>query len=183
MAANSQTNRNQVKKVRHFILSIFTVVFCSVLLLLGQEGAPPPPKLNVTDWILGNPNDVGEWGDGKIYLLDFWGTWCAPCIKEIPHLSRLQDEYREKGFVVIGYSWEKPEILHRFVRKMGSKMRYVVVSDTTERTLKAYTDEKLGDDGIQGFPYSYLISASGKIVWRGHPKSLSTVLATYFAGE
>ena len=138
-----------------------------------------PPDLFYTDCIQGNCEGVGPWGDGNIYILDFWGTWCSPCIKEIPHLTELQKKYRDRGLVVVGYSWESPDILFKFLERMGPKMGYVVVGDTTETTLQRYVDESMGDNGIQGFPYSYLISGSGQLVWRGNPKHIDRTLSSY----
>ncbi len=106
--------------------------------LQAQGIGDRPPKLWVTDWISGSPDAVGEWGDGKVYILEFWGTWCAPCIKSIPHLTEIQETYKDRGLVVIGYSWEDAQTLRSFVKKMGNQMKYVVVGDTERRTLEKF---------------------------------------------
>jgi len=124
------------------------------------------PALHVTDWILGDPDDVGTWGDGRVYVLDLWGTWCSPCIENIPNLTRLQDAYKDRGLVVVGYSWEAAETLRPFVAQMGDRMRYVVVSDTAEVTIGALAER--GE--VQGFPYAFLVDATGTVVWKGHPE-------------
>jgi thiol-disulfide isomerase/thioredoxin len=51
---------------------------------------------------------------GKVVLLNFWATWCAPCLEEIPALNRLQATYGEEGLVVLSVSDEDPEILRAF---------------------------------------------------------------------
>jgi thiol-disulfide isomerase/thioredoxin len=137
------------------------------------------PALNVGTLIQGDPADVGTWGDGKVYVVDLWGTWCSPCIANIPTLTRLQATYKDRGLVVIGYSWEKPEILRPFVKKMGDRMRYAVVSDPEEITLQRLTEL----EAVQSFPYAFLVDRQGIVVWEGHPEDndLPGALARFFA--
>ena len=125
------------------------------------------PVLNITEWIKGKPGDIGTWGDGKVYVIDLWGTWCAPCIKNIPELTRLQRMYGKQGLVVVGYSWEEPKKLKKFVEDMGDKMQYVLVNDTEEKTLKYLAEEK---EAVEGFPYAFVIDRNGRVVWQGAPK-------------
>ena len=124
------------------------------------------PPLHVVEWVKGNPQDVGAWGDGKIYILDLWGTWCEPCIANIPMLTELQTNYKARGLVVIGYSWEKPETVRAFVKKMGERMRYVVVSDPDEVTIGHLAEL----EAVRGFPYAFLVNEHGEVVWEGHPE-------------
>ena len=46
---------------------------------------------------------------GKVVLVDFWATWCPPCVAEMPHLKRLYDKYQEQGFVILGISLDSDE--------------------------------------------------------------------------
>jgi thiol-disulfide isomerase/thioredoxin len=137
------------------------------------------PPVNVGRLIQGTTRELGAWGDGKVYVLDLWGTWCAPCIKNIPALTRLQAAYRDRGLVVIGYSWERPEILEPFVRRMGDRMRYVVVADPAEVTLKGLT----AMEAVRSFPYAFLIDRQGLVAWQGHPEDddLAGAVARLFA--
>lgn len=96
-----------------------------------------------------------KWLGGKVALVDFWATWCAPCIAEIPHWNELYARYREKGLVVLGITiqsgWAsdiKPDA-QRF------NMKYpVVVGD--ERVEKGF-------GGIWGLPTTFLVDRKGRI--------------------
>jgi len=159
------------------IISIF--VFSSTVTTRAQEIGDKLPELNVTDWILGDQSRVGKWGDGKVYILEIWGTWCLPCIKIMPELTKLQKEFGDKGLVVIGYSWEKPEILHKFVKENHAKIGYTIVGDTEEKTVGMLNE----NGAIQGFPYSFLVGPDGKILWKGNSKGTGRAVKQYFSGK
>src|SRR5688500_17551275 len=61
----------------------------------------PAPKLDVLAWLKGEP--VENFKPGHVYVIDFWATWCVPCIQAMPHLSDLQKKYAGK-LTVIGVS-------------------------------------------------------------------------------
>ncbi len=87
------------------------------------------PPLAVGEWIQGEP--VKEFEKGKIYVLDFWATWCGPCVESIPKLNKLQLENADKGVVVIGMNCLEDEDSNvaAFVKKQGKKLTYRVATD------------------------------------------------------
>jgi peroxiredoxin len=91
---------------------------------------------------------------GKIVLLNFWATWCAPCLLEMPRFVQWQDRYRAHGLQVLGVSMDDDASP---VRALNRKLHlnYPVVMG----------DEKLGDlyGGILGLPVTYLIDRNGAI--------------------
>lgn len=91
---------------------------------------------------------------GKVVLLDFWATWCAPCRESIPHLVQLQKSYQEKGFQVIGLSMDKGDgtAVEKFVRSM--EIPYPVTM-TPEEVARNY--------GVSSLPTTILIDRQGKI--------------------
>ena len=111
------------------------------------------PQFSRTD-LQGHPFDLKA-QRGKIVLVDFWASWCAPCIVAIPHLSQLQKKYGARGFQVIGVSMDDS-------------------ANTTKETMQKIRfnypvllgDAKLGNlyGGVLGLPLQILVGADGKIL-------------------
>ena len=87
------------------------IIGALLLLALPALAAPAPVKLKVGDPapLFARADLQGHAFDlkaqrGKIVLIDFWASWCAPCMIEIPHLGGLQDRYGKNGFQVVGIS-------------------------------------------------------------------------------
>ena len=115
---------------------------------------PLAPDFSLTD-LNGRRLTLSE-HKGKVILLDFWATWCAPCIIEIPGFVKLQERYRDQGFVAIGISMDDQgelEAVREFYRNY--RMNYpVAVGD-------GKTSELFG--GILGLPTTFLIGRDGRI--------------------
>ena len=71
-----------------------------------------------SDFSFTGVNDDRQWTlsdfDGKVVIINFWATWCAPCRVEIPDLNRLQDKYRYEGLVILSISDEPKNLLVRW---------------------------------------------------------------------
>jgi cytochrome c biogenesis protein CcmG, thiol:disulfide interchange protein DsbE len=91
---------------------------------------------------------------GKVVLLDFWATWCAPCLVEMPHLAAWQKQYGPRGLQIVGVSMDDDEASARKVYEK-KQLNYPVVMG----------DEKLGRlyGGILGLPVIFLIDRKGVI--------------------
>jgi len=100
---------------------------------------------------------------GKPMILEFWATWCPPCRKSIPHLNAIYAKYKDKGLVIIGVTDEKKDVVTAFLKK--TPMTYFPAIDKTDTLGKSF--------GVTGIPHALLIDSTGKIVWEGHPMSLS----------
>ena len=120
----------------------------------------PAPAASVTR-LDGTVVSLGEL-EADLVLLDFWATWCKPCVKSIPKLRDLHDEYAGQGFRVVGISIDEKGLDH--VRKFADKkdMTYDVVLDDGESPAWfAY--------GVAAVPSAFLVNGEGQIVaeWKG----------------
>ena len=93
---------------------------------------------------------------GKVVLLNFWATWCGPCKAEIPGFVRLQEKYRDKGLVIVGYSVDDTaEKAKAYAAEY--KMNYpILLGEGREDVQDAYGP-------IWGIPASFIISKDGKV--------------------
>jgi thiol-disulfide isomerase/thioredoxin len=143
-----------------------------------QLGDPAPP-LKIDKWVKAGPVDLKE-GQGKnVYVVEFWATWCAPCLKSIPHLSELQRKFKTNNLVVVGITDEPLQKVKPFVDKMDAQMDYVVAIDKAEQTYNAYM--KAFD--VDGIPEAFIVDKEGRIVWHGeHMEELDRTLEQVLAG-
>ncbi|MBA3707513.1 MAG: redoxin family protein [Planctomycetes bacterium] len=138
--------------------------------VMALELGSPAPALEKVTWVKGAPVAVGK----TITVVEFWATWCGPCKKGIPHLTKLQKTYGDK-VAVVGLSSEEEDAVRPFVEKMGAEMDYHVGIMDQEAS-QTYMD------GVSGIPHSFLIDAAGTVVWAGHPMGLDKPLADVVAG-
>lgn len=150
-------------------------------------GKPPPP-FNITKWVKGEP--LTEFPKGKVYVVDFWATWCGPCKAAIPHLSRLAQDHKGK-IEVIGVSISERqkdkadlsyvEGVQKFVDKMGERMDYRVAVDTPDKVMHTTWFIPTGTGGI---PTAYIIDTNGLVAWTGigAPETIERISLAVLAG-
>lgn len=156
-----------------------TLALGCVALQAGELG-DLAPQLQVSKWVKGTEVDVTV-ADGKqVFVVEFWATWCGPCIQSIPHLTEMQKAFGERGVTFIGVSDEPPATVEPFVKEMGEKMDYNVVVDPSRKTHDGY----MGAFGIGGIPHAFIVDQQGRIIWHDHPMNdLEEVLELVLAGD
>jgi len=138
---------------------------------LGDAAYP----LTGLTWVKGSPVTISP---GKVYVVEFWATWCPPCRKSIPHLTELAKKYADR-VVFVGVSDEDVATVKPFVANQGDQMDYNVAVDTARKVVDGYMTA-FGQDGI---PTAFVVNADGKVVWLGHPMdNLGDVLDKVLAG-
>ncbi|HEY3780652.1 MAG TPA: TlpA disulfide reductase family protein [Fimbriimonadaceae bacterium] len=144
-----------------------------------KEGDMAPPAVGIT-WLKGQP--LNNLADGTVHVVEFWATWCGPCIAAMPELSKLAAEYKGKvSFTGIdiweSHSKEKsvnylPKV-KEFVESAHAKMAYNVGADDPAGDMMSTW---LTAAGQQGIPCTFVIDGDGRIAYIGHPIYLGEIL-------
>ena len=115
------------------------------------------PDFSLPD-LNGQHRSISEW-DGKVIAINFWASWCLPCLDEIPELVSLQSLYRDLGFQVIGIALEKPDGLDEFIKQHN--MNYPVLAGEEAVIVIAENYGNL----VGALPYTAIVDRVGKIVY------------------
>jgi peroxiredoxin len=113
------------------------------------------PEFTLSD-VAGKLRNINEW-DGKVLAINFWATWCPPCIKEIPEFIEIQHKYQKQGLQFIGIALQRPEEVTEFIKEYG--MNYPVLAGEMEVIKIA---ESYGND-IGALPYTVIVDRKGLI--------------------
>ena len=137
------------------------------------------PALEIATWIKGDPVDLAKGRNKNVYVVEFWATWCPPCIMSIPHLTEIQKRYRDKNVVVVAVTDEPPSLVTQFVQRQDDKIGYTVACDKEQKTTASY----LFAAGQASIPVTFIVNREGKIAWIGSPFEMDRVLEEVVAGR
>lgn len=105
---------------------------------------------------MGTPQPISQWR-GKILVVNFWASWCPPCLEEMPSLNQFHQQYQAKGVQVVGISTEDINALKKFEQQL--KLDYPILAGDAEAMSLA---QSLGNDRSI-LPFTVIIDKSGKI--------------------
>ncbi|MEE8155852.1 MAG: redoxin domain-containing protein [Phycisphaerales bacterium] len=139
------------------------------------DNAPP---IDIAHWIKGDK--IEEFETGKVYVVEFWATWCGPCRASMPHLSKLQEQYTDYDVTFVGVSDEDLQTVISFLFKEDKKDGKIN-NDRTRYTLTADPDKSVMNDyfraaGQRGIPCAFIIGKDTKVEWIGHPMQMDEPL-------
>lgn len=144
-------------------------------------GDQAPPLGGKVKWLKGEP--VNTYEKGHVYVLDFWATWCGPCIAAMPHLNKVANTYRDRDVSVVGVAiWPQDgmEPTADFVKDQGDEMSYHVAEDINRAAADAY----MASAQLVGIPMTMIVDRDGRLAWMGHPMmDVESVLDKILAGD
>jgi len=145
-----------MKTLQVFILATLVALFA----LTAQAGelkpykGKPLPDFSLLD-LKGEKHSLSDY-KGKVVLLNFWATWCPPCVKEMPSMQRLQDKYQGKDFEILAVNMgEDSTTIEIFLQKMT--INFPILLDSDGAILKQWK--------IFAFPTTFLVDKEGNIAY------------------
>ncbi|MVT54121.1 redoxin family protein [Bradyrhizobium yuanmingense] len=151
-------------------------------MVLRMESLAPPIKVH--SWLRGQP--LKSFQSGKMYIVEFWATWCGPCVEAMPHLVRLQEQYRDRGLEVVGVAAseraptakEARTSLDAWLTEKFPKLNYRIAFDYSGEMDKLWMEPSFSC----GIPTSFVVDRDGRIAFIGHPRQLDGVLPKVLDG-
>lgn len=165
------------------------------LLTIGSDA----PALDVEHWVHKNQDKfppVTKFEAGKVYVVEFWATWCGPCLASMPHLAELQTKMADKGVRILSISDEDLETVEEFLdrevrqapgaetgatpqtyRELTSA--YSLTTDPDQSSYRDYM-EAAAQNGI---PTAFIVGKDAKIEWIGHPMEMDGPLNAVVDGK
>ncbi len=143
-----------MKKV--FYLFVFLTAFVFAVPKMGS----PAPDFQLPDLEGAKTYSLADF-KGKVILLNFWASWCTGCKAEMPEFINLQEEYKDKGFLIVAVNVDRSsEKAKKFLKELeeltGKKINFLVLHDGKKKVIKKYKPI--------GMPSSYLIDKNGVLV-------------------
>lgn len=141
-----------------FAESPFASMLESTLISLNMIGKPIEISGPTLD---GSPIDIKSL-KGKVVLVDFWATWCGPCVAELPGVKKVFDEYHEKGFEIVGVSLDQDkDALKNFVEENEMPWPQIIHESEKSRGFSHPLAEKYK---VEGIPRMILVGKDGNVV-------------------
>lgn len=143
------------------------------------------PAVYAAKWLSGDA--VGAFENDRVYVVEFWATWCPPCRDSMPHLSELQEKYGDK-VRFLGFTTEDEETVAGFLDQESASdksmtwkevVKYSLVLDKERLTSQSYMQAA----NQTGIPTAFIVGKDGHLEWIGHPMEIEKPLAAVVDGS
>lgn len=177
-------------------LAVTTLLFSSATTNAQDDGVltigSKAPKLDIEHWMSDREGEFADF-DGfekdKVYIVEFWATWCGPCISAMPHIVETQNKYADKGVQVISVSREDLETVEKFLKRtVRGEDEKTYAELTSAYCLTTDPDASVSKDymraaGQGGIPTAFIVGKTGEIEWIGHPMTMDKPLEEIVGDE
>lgn len=123
-----------------------------------DRGPEQRPAFSLPD-LDGNERSIAEW-DGQVVVLNFWGSWCPPCVNEMPMFMELQEQYGEQGLQFVGVAIDRKEEARQFYEELSVNYPSLIGVHEANEIGAQYGNE------MGTLPYTVVIGRDGSIVQR-----------------
>jgi cytochrome c biogenesis protein CcmG/thiol:disulfide interchange protein DsbE len=150
-------NRNRIDLAVKVATGVLLVVLAAVIVysvqdhVVGVGDSAPNFRVKTESGAVITPEDFG----GKLLVLNFWASWCTPCVQEIPSLNQIQKMFASQGLVVLGINVDRKEDSYRNMLQRF-QVSFQTVRDPEENINYRY--------GTYKIPESYIIDRNGKVL-------------------
>ena len=115
------------------------------------------PNFSLPD-VNGEMREISEW-DGKVVILNFWATWCMPCLKEIPDFIQLQEKYKEQGLQFVGIALQEADEIKPYMMKTGMNYPSLLGIEKVKEVARSFGNR------FVVLPYTVVIDRDSKIYY------------------
>lgn len=183
--------RSSFSRVLPSVAAVVALAACASIRANDLTIGDSTPNFHPTGWVKGTP--TAKFESGKVYVIEFWATWCGPCIASMPHLSDMADAFKGKATFISVNTWDRNEDgekeagsqkhvdrVTKFVKENDQKMRYNIALDDEKDTIST---EWMRAAGRNGIPCAFIVNGDGKVAWIGHPMKMEEPLKAIVEGK
>jgi len=149
------------RTVQIIVLSAVVIIggyAIGMTLFASDEGAPPkvggqPPSFALAD-LEGNVHQLSDY-EGQALVINFWGTFCPPCVKEMPEFERQYEKWKDEGLTILAINLSEDTLtVNNFVRRF--ELNYPILRDMSRKTERKY--------GLRSYPTTFFVKPDGTIM-------------------